>query len=154
MKFYFLAASILLIATAAVADGTPSPNEKFNDVVQRIKSIQSKIESNRSAARKVHDTILFACLNDAANQVHAAEKQLEGKYYAPSKQDANTDDKVLVYVQQIESEANNCLGATSIFQLSSYKTSFSIDDSIINIDPTLPTINLIIDPPNCASCFR
>ena len=58
MKFYFLAASILLIATAAVADGTPSPNEKFNDVVQRIKSIQSKIESNRSAARKVHDTIL------------------------------------------------------------------------------------------------
>lgn len=154
MKFYFITSSILLTAAIALGDNIPSASEKFNITLDNIKIIHSKIESNRSTARRNHDMILFNCLNDASHRIYAVSKQIEEKHYAPSTQDADTADKVLTRVQQIESDANNCLGSTSIFQANSYKTSFSIDDSIPNIDPTLSSINIIIEPPNCASCFR
>lgn len=152
MKLYFLTPSILLVA--AFASGTPSSKEEFNIALDKIKSIQSKIESNRSAARRDHDTILFSCLNNATNQVYATTKQLEGKYYNPSTQDADIAANVLTHVQQIESEANNCLGSTSIFQLNKTQTSYSINSDISNVDLALPAYVLFIDPPNCASCFR
>lgn len=152
MKKYFATSIILL--TAAVASGFPSPNERFTAALDKIKSIQSTLEKDRSSARKNKDAILFACINDASNQVYAATKLLEGRYSNPSTHDAIVAEEVLTHVTTIQSQASLCQGNTLTISFEGTKVSTSIDSSITPVIPDVPNPPLIIEPPNCASCFR
>ena len=152
MKKYFVIPTILL--TATIASGSPSPNERFSHALDKIKEIASKLEASRTRARQQHDSIKFACINDATRQVYAATKQLESRYANPSDLDAQVAEEVLIRVSTISSEADSCQGNTLITTFEGYKVSPSIDSTIASIDPNSSTPPLVIDPPACASCFR
>jgi hypothetical protein len=152
MKKYFATSVILL--SAAVASGFPSPNERFASALGKIKEISSKLEADRSRARQQRDSIKFACINDATHQVYAATKQLESRYSNPSDLDALVAEEVLARVSTISAEAESCQGNTLITTFEGYKVSSSTDPDIAPIDPGLASPPLVIDPPNCASCYR
>ena len=152
MKKYFATSIILL--TAAVASGFPSPNERFIAALDKIKSIQSALEKDRSSSRQNKDAILFACINDASHQVYAATKQLEGRYSNPSDHDATVAEEVYARIATIQSQASLCQGNTLTTSLEGTKVSTSIDSAITPVTPDVSNPPLIIEPPNCASCFR
>ena len=152
MKKYFATSIILL--TAAVASGFPSPNERFIAALDKIKSIQSALEKDRSSARQNKDAILFACINDASHQVYAATKQLEGRYSNPSDHDATVAEEVYTRIATIQSQASLCQGNTLTTSFEGTKVSTSIDSAIAPVTPDVSNPPLIIEPPNCASCFR
>ena len=152
MKKYFATSIILL--TAAVASGFPSPNERFIAALDKIKSIQSALEKDRSSARQNKDAILFACINDASHQVYAATKQLEGRYSNPSDHDATVAEEVYTWIATIKSPASLCQGNTLTTSFEGTKVSTSIDSAITPVSPDVSNPPLIIEPPNCASCFR
>jgi hypothetical protein len=152
MKKYFAISIILL--TAAVASGFPSPNERFIAALDKITSIQSALEKDRSSARQNKDAILFACINDASHQVYAATKQLEGRYSNPSDHDATVAEEVYARIATIQSQASLCQGNTLTTSFEGTKVSTSIDSSMAPVTPDVSNPPLIIEPPNCASCFR
>lgn len=152
MKKYFATSIILL--TAAVASGFPSPNERFIAALDKITSIQSALEKDRSSARQNKDAILFACINDASHQVYAATKQLEGRYSNPSDHDATVAEEVYARIATIQSQASLCQGNTLTTSFEGTKVSTSIDSSMAPVTPDVSNPPLIIEPPNCASCFR
>ncbi len=153
MKKYF-AISTTILLTATAASGFPSPNERFASALNKIKSIQSALEKDRSSSRKNKDAILFACLNDASHQVYAATKQLEGRYSNPSDHDATVAEEVYARIATIQSQASLCQGNTLISSHHSSSISTSIDSSITPVTPDVTNPPLIIEPPNCASCYR
>jgi len=152
MKKYFATSIILL--TAAVASGFPSPNERFIAALDKITSIQSALEKDRSSSRQNKDAILFACINDASHQVYAATKQLEGRYSNPSDHDATVAEEVYARAVTIQSQASLCQGNTLISKPQASSISTSIDSAITPVTPDVSNPPLIIEPPNCASCFR
>ena len=152
MKKYFATSFILL--TAAVASGFPSPNERFTAALDKIKSIQSALEKDRTSSRQNKDAILFACINDASHQVYATTKLLEGRYSNPSDHDATVAEEVLTRVTTIQTQASLCQGNTLISPHHASSISTSIDSSITPVIPDVPNPPLIIEPPACASCFR
>lgn len=152
MKKYFATSIILL--TAAMASGFPSPNERFIAALDKITSIQSALEKDRSSARQNKDAILFACINDASHQVYAATKQLEGRYSNPSDHDATVAEEVYARIATIQSQASLCQGNTLTTSFEGTKVSTSIDSSMAPVTPDVSNPPLIIEPPNCASCFR
>jgi hypothetical protein len=152
MKKYFATSIILL--TAAVASGFPSPNERFIAALDKIKSIQSALEKDRSSARQNKYAIIFACIKDASHQVYAETKQLEGRYSNPSDHDATVAEEVYARIATIQSQASLCQGNTLTTSLEGTKVSTSIDSAITPVTPDVSNPPLIIEPPNCASCFR
>jgi len=152
MKKYIATSFILL--TAAVASGFPSPNERFTAALDKIKSIQSALEKDRTSSRQNKDAILFSCINDASHQVYAATKLLEGRYSNPSDHDATVAEEVLTRVTTIQTQASLCHGNTLISPPHASSISTSIDSSITPVIPDVPNPPLIIEPPTCASCFR
>ena len=152
MKNYFIASSIILTTTFAA--GFTLPNERFAAALNKIKSIQVMLEKDRSSARQNKDIILFDCINDASHQVYAATKLIEDRYTNPTDHDATIAEEVLGRVLLIQSQTSLCHGNTLIFtqRISSVLT--SIDSSIAQVTPDIPTPQIVIEPPNCASCFK
>ena len=152
MKNYFIASSIILTTTFAA--GFTLPNERFAAALNKIKSIQVMLEKDRSSARQNKDIILFDCINDASYQVYAATKLIEDRCTNPTDHDATIAEEVLGRVLLIQSQTSLCHGNTLIFtqRISSVLT--SIDSSIAQVTPDIPTPQIVIEPPNCASCFK
>lgn len=152
MKNYFIASSIILTTTFAV--GFTLPNERFATALNKIKSIQVMLEKDRSSARQNKDIILFDCINDASHQVYAATKLIEDRYTNPTDHDATIAEEVLGRVLLIQSQTSLCHGNTLIFTQRVSSVLTSIDSSIAQVTPDIPTPQIAIEPPNCASCFK
>ena len=152
MKNYFIASSIILTTTFAA--GFTLSNERFAAALNKIKSIQVMLEKDRSSARQNKDIILFDCINDASHQVYAATKLIEDRYTNPTDHDATIAEEVLGRVLLIQSQTSLCHGNTLIFNQRVSSVLTSIDSSIAHVTPDIPTPQIVIEPPNCASCFK
>ena len=152
MKNYFIASSILLTTTFAA--GFTLPNERFTAALNKIKSIQVMLEKDRSSARQNKDIILFNCINDASHRVYAATKLIEDRYTKPTDHDAHVVEEVLLHVTMIQSQASLCNGNTLISNQQDSSVETSLNSSNEYVTPDIYTPQIIVEPPNCASCFR
>lgn len=155
-------------APGAGPAGAMAPQDQLgaaNTYLANMESIRTSIRRDLEEAREQRDVVKTLCLNDKLNQIDVAlrsagerQRALELAAGRGDKDLSNHEFTILSVLhqrsQQLDAEAKQCIGKEVGFVGESSVT--------MNVDPTLPfddptdypdTIQ-ILEPPQCASCFR
>jgi hypothetical protein len=127
--------------------------------------VRARVQSELERARKERDVVKTLCLNDKLNQIdvalQSAAERRRALELASKRGDndlANHEFTILsvLYqrVQQLDSEANQCIGKEVAFTGES-SVSVTQEGELPIEDPSeMPDPPLLVQPPSCASCFR
>jgi hypothetical protein len=145
-----------------------SPTEQLAQAkayTNRMEAIRNGIRRDLEEARKQRDVVKTLCLNDKLNQVDVAlrsaterTRSLELAVKRGDQDLANHEFTILSVLyqraQQLDAEAKQCIGKEIGFTGESSVT-MEVDPGLPFEDPTeYPPVEVIAEPPNCASCFR
>jgi hypothetical protein len=151
-------------ATPAAASRGPQLDQAAR-MMGDMEQVRSRIQRELQDARRKRDVVKALCLDDKLNQIDVAirsaeerRQSLEAATTSGDRELANHEFTILGVLHQraqaINSEANMCIGQ---------ETGFVGESSVVmEVDPQLPAEDtaefppfpLVIQPPNCASCFR
>jgi hypothetical protein len=128
---------------------------------QSAQTVRRQLEQSRES----RDVVKVLCLNDKLNQIDVAMQSATERRHAldlASKQGdtdlANHEYTILsvLYqrVQQLDSEANQCIGKEVAFTGESSVTVIHEGELPVEDPSDYPGNATIVQPPSCASCFR
>ena len=147
---------------------TLSPQEQLtaaNTYLANMESIRASIRRDLEDAREQRDVVKTLCLNDKLNQIDVAlrsagerQRALELAAGRGDKDLSNHEFTILSVLhqraQQLDAEAKQCIGKEVGFVGESSVT-LDVDPNLPFDDPTdYPDTIFILEPPQCASCFR
>jgi hypothetical protein len=147
---------------------TLSPQEQLgagNTYLANMETIRTSIRRDLEEAREQRDVVKTLCLNDKLNQIDVAlrsagerQRSLELAAGRGDKDLANHEFTILSVLhqraQQLDAEAKQCIGKEVGFVGESSVT-MNVDPNLPFDDPTdYPEMIHILEPPQCASCFR
>lgn len=131
----------------------------------RMEGARTSVRRQLETARSQRDVVKTLCLNDKLNQidvaVRSARERRQSLELAANRRDAdlsNHEFTILTVLrqrsEQLTAEANQCIGEEAGFIGDSAVTS-TIDPNLPEEDPSeYPTVDVIIEPPACSSCFK
>ena len=147
---------------------TLSPQEQLgaaNTYLANMESIRTSIRRDLEEAREQRDVVKTLCLNDKLNQIDVALRSAGERQRAlelaagRGDKDLSTHEFTILSVlhqrsQQLDAEAKQCIGKEVGFVGESSVT-MDVDPTLPFDDPTdYPDTIQILEPPQCASCFR
>lgn len=145
-----------------------SPTEQVAEsqrIVSGMSVLGERIRKQLEEARQKRDVVKTLCLDDKLSQLDVAHRSAEERRKAldaaASSGDAdlaNHEYTILSVLgqrtEQLESEANLCIGKEIGF-VGESSVSMDVDPNMPLEDPSeYPTLGSIMQPPNCASCFK
>jgi hypothetical protein len=148
------------------ADVSPAEQvEQSSSYMAEMEGIRARVGSDLEVARKERDVVKTLCLNDKLNQIdvaiQSAAERRRALELAAKRGDTDLSNHEFTIlsvlyqrVQQLDSEANQCIGKeVAIIGESSVST--TLDVQLPGEDPSeYPPTPMIVEPPSCASCFK
>jgi hypothetical protein len=139
--------------------------DQASTYMAEMEGVRARVQSELERARNERDVVKTLCLNDKLNQIDVALTSATERRHAldlASKQGdkdlANHEFTILsvLYqrVQQLDSEANQCIGKEVAFTGESSVTVNHEGELPVEDSSDFPGITAIVQPPSCASCFR
>jgi hypothetical protein len=148
---------------------TLSPAEELTQgdaFLARMDGSRTVVRRQLETARAQRDVVKTLCLNDKLNQldvaIRSAHERRQSLEAAAQRSDAdlsNHEFTILTVLrqrsEQLTAEANQCIGQEAAFIGESAVTT-QIDPSIpVEQEPIgPPTLQIVLEPPLCSSCFK
>ena len=145
-----------------------SPSQQLdqaNASTAEMEGIRARVQSELERARKERDVVKTLCLDDKLSQIDvaiqsAAERRRSLELAAKrGDSDLSSHEYTILSVlyqrvQQLDSEANQCIGKEVAFTGES-SVSVDLEGDMPPEDPSdYPPAPTLVQPPSCASCFR
>ena len=147
-----------------------APQEQLaeaNRIATSMESVRGVISRDLAEAREQRDVVKTLCLNDKLNQIDVAIRSaterkgaLEAAVERSDADLASHEFTILGVLdqraEQLDAEAKQCIGKEVGFVGESSVT-VDIDPNLPPVDPTDlpdPDLTRVVEPPQCASCFR
>lgn len=130
----------------------------------RMEAARSTIRRMLETARAQRDVVKTLCLNDKLNQmdvaIRSARERRQALELAASRNDADLAGHEFTILNvlrqrtdQLTAEANLCVGK-EIEDIGTSAVTSTIDPDLPQEDPSeYPNTEVIVDPPDCSSCF-
>jgi hypothetical protein len=148
------------------ADVTPIEQvAQASAATAEMEGIRARVQGDLERARKERDVVKTLCLNDKLNQIdvaiQSAAERRHGLELAAKRGDtdlANHEYTILSVlhqrVQQLDTEANQCIGKEVAFTGESSVTVNHEGELPVEDPSEFPPTPVVVQPPSCASCFR
>jgi hypothetical protein len=148
------------------ADVTPTEQvDQASTYTAEMEGIRARVQADLERARKERDVVKTLCLNDKLNQIDvamtSAAERRRALELAAKRGDtdlANHEYTILTVlyqrVQQLDSEANQCIGKEVAFTGESSVTVTHEGELPVEDPSDFPPTPIIVQPPSCASCFK
>lgn len=138
-----------------------------NRIASNMEGVRSSINRDLAEAREQRDVVKTLCLNDKLNQIdvaiRSAGERQRALELAVNRNDADLGNHEFTILsvldqraEQLDAEAKQCIGKEVGFVGESSVT-MDIDPNLPSEDPTAlpdPELTKVVEPPQCASCFR
>ncbi|MBI4703126.1 MAG: hypothetical protein HY744_18570 [Deltaproteobacteria bacterium] len=140
--------------------------QQADSYIAQMESIRKQVRRWLEDARQQRDVVKTLCLDDKLNQLdialrNAADRRraldLAAKRGDPDL--ANHEFTILSSLyqrgQQLNAEANQCIGKEVGVVAEDSASTMDVDPNLPPEDPSeYPVTKTVIEPPNCASCYR
>jgi hypothetical protein len=132
--------------------------------VGRAESLRAQVRKDLSSARADRDVVKTLCLNDKLSQLDVTWRSLRERKEALSNAVKSTNQELATHeltiltvlnqrMQELAAEANLCVGKPFIDAENSSTKQF-VDPNLPADDPTsYPVPSIVVEPPQCASCY-
>ncbi len=132
--------------------------------LSRMDAARLAIRRMLETARAQRDVVKTLCLNDKLNQIdvalRSARERRQALEIAVNRRDADLANHELTILNvlhqrtdQLTAEANLCVGK-ELEDIGTSAVTSSVDPDLPQEDPSeYPSTEVIVDPPDCSSCF-
>lgn len=155
-------------AIEAGAAKARTPEEQLaqaEQFLQQVEGVLRTVEADLNSARQKKDVVKTLCLDDKMNQLDVLKRSIESRRRQLKVAASGTEDGLpghhytILLAQherglQLQAEANQCIGKELRF-IGESSVTMERDDGLPIDDPSdFPIDSVIVQPPQCSSCYR